>query len=155
MSSLVANVNSFDDIGSGPLGAPPMRPSAYRRRRKTKRMRGSGKKRGRTKKCKCGPKCKSCGKYNCKKGRSCKCPPGCGSRRNSRRIRGGSELELLATAAEAKSGTVGMDGSKYTLKWPSCSEGTVVKWSFNGSLIVAKADADKGGSETYWYISLV
>ena len=99
--TLFANVNSFDDIGSGPLGAPPMRLSAYRRRRKTKRtkrMRGSGKKRGRTKKCKCGPKCKSCGKYNCKKGRSCKCPPGCGKRRTrggcgSRKIKGGAEGE--------------------------------------------------------------
>ena len=93
-----ANVGKFDNIGSAPLGAPPMRPSAYRRRRKTKRMKGSGKKkRGRTKKCKCGPKCKSCGKYNCKKGSSCKCPPGCGKRR-TRGGCGSRKLRVVSTS---------------------------------------------------------
>ena len=66
---------------SGPLHHDTAAVARRRKTKRTKRMRGSGKKRGKTKKCKCGPKCKSCGKYNCKKGRSCKCPPGCGKRR--------------------------------------------------------------------------
>lgn len=80
-----ATQESFDTASdyAGNAGSGPLRFTSRRRKTKRmKRMRGSGKKkRGRTKKCKCGPKCKSCGKYNCKKGRSCKCPPGCGKRR--------------------------------------------------------------------------
>ena len=137
------------------------------RRRKTKRMRrmrGSGKKkRGRTKKCKCGPKCKSCGKYNCKKDSSCKCPQGrgkrrtrggCGSRRNSRRIRGGTE-EVAGAALEATPGTVGMSNGQFTLRWPRCSQGTVVKWTYSGRLYVSTADTDKEGGELYTLSSLI
>lgn len=82
-----ANEENLTGIYAGGI-----RPISYRRKKRTNRIKGSGRKRSGKKRsgrksrpCKCGPKCKSCGKYNCKKGRSCKCHPGCGKRRRTRR----------------------------------------------------------------------
>lgn len=51
-----------------------------RRSKRSKRMRGSGRK------CNCGPRCSTCKKYKCK-GKRCKCTPGCGKKRSKRRSR--------------------------------------------------------------------
>jgi hypothetical protein len=163
LPSLYANVGNFDDIGTGLAGGGggQVRMSAYRRRRKTKRrMKGSGKrgKRGRTKKCKCGPKCKSCGKYNCKKGKSCRCPPGCGKRRTRGGSSGGGgsdDLEFLSGVAGANPGAVSMSDGKYTLKWPATAEGNFAKWNFSGNLIVAKAATAKSVGDLYGEFALV